>query len=183
MNFRYYKVALLWILSIETLFCFSTQPFHLSTIIIALVFRKTSALKFFSSKTIFSSVYSSSKMSEFGKLIDGNVIAAQIRVELQSTVKDIQESLDVTPGLAVVLVGARRDSATYVRMKKKACAEVGVTSFGFDFPADITQEELIAKVDELNNGIITTIIILILHSIAKKKFYNVLEIVLSYCLF
>jgi 5,10-methylene-tetrahydrofolate dehydrogenase/methenyl tetrahydrofolate cyclohydrolase len=64
----------------------------------------------------------------------------------------MQETLGVTPGLAVILIGARRDSATYVRMKKKACAEVGVTSFGFDFPAEITQEELLAKLDELNAG-------------------------------
>lgn len=66
--------------------------------------------------------------------------------------KQLQETLGATPGLAVVLVGARRDSATYVRMKKKACAEVGVVSFGIDYPADVTQEELLAKIDELNAG-------------------------------
>ena len=38
--------------------------------------------------------------------------------------------IGIIPGLAVVLVGQRRDSATYVRMKKTACAEVGVESFG-----------------------------------------------------
>ena len=82
----------------------------------------------------------------------GNVIAAQIRVELQASVKQLQETLGATPGLAVVLVGARRDSATYVRMKKKACAEVGVVSFGIDYPAEVTQEELLSKIDELNAG-------------------------------
>lgn len=46
----------------------------------------------------------------------------------------------LAPGLAVVLVGDRRDSATYVRMKKKACDEIGVKSFGFDFPEDVTQD-------------------------------------------
>ena len=46
--------------------------------------------------------------------------------------------------------GARRDSATYVRMKKKACTEIGIDSFGTDFEATVTQEELIAKIDELN---------------------------------
>lgn len=44
------------------------------------------------------------------------------------------------PGLAVVLVGDRRDSATYVRMKKKACDEIGLASFGFDFSEDVSQE-------------------------------------------
>ena len=65
----------------------------------------------------------------------------------------------VTPGLAVILVGDRRDSATYVRSKKRACTEIGITSFGYDFPATVTLEELLAKIDELNadpavNGIL-----------------------------
>ncbi len=86
------------------------------------------------------------------ELIDGNAIAAQIRVELKERVTEIHESLGVTPGLAVVLVGERRDSATYVRMKKKACAEIGVNSFGIDYPADVSEAELLAKIDELNEG-------------------------------
>lgn len=48
--------------------------------------------------------------------------------------------------------GARRDSATYVRMKKKACTEIGINSFGTDFSAEVTQAELLAKIDELNAG-------------------------------
>ncbi|CAN0132590.1 unnamed protein product, partial [Hapterophycus canaliculatus] len=52
--------------------------------------------------------------------------------------------------LAVVLVGDRRDSATYARMKKKACDEIGVSSFGFDFPEDVTQDALLKCVAELN---------------------------------
>jgi len=93
------------------------------------------------------------------ELIDGNATAAQVRIELKEAVKNLQESLGVTPGLAVILVGERRDSATYVRSKKKACAEIGVQSFGFDYPSTITEEELIAKIDELNadpavNGIL-----------------------------
>lgn len=90
---------------------------------------------------------------KMAQLIDGTAIAAQIRNELKSSVADISEQFGVTPGLAVLLVGARRDSATYVRMKKKACAEIGMTSVGFDYPDNVTQEELIAKIDELNNGI------------------------------
>lgn len=86
------------------------------------------------------------------ELIDGNVIAAQIRTELKDNVKILQECLGATPGLAVVLVGDRKDSATYVRMKKKACAEVGVNSYGFDYPGDVTEAELLAKIDELNEG-------------------------------
>jgi 5,10-methylene-tetrahydrofolate dehydrogenase/methenyl tetrahydrofolate cyclohydrolase len=83
-------------------------------------------------------------------VIDGNEIAAQIRSELKITVDEMQANLGVVPGLAVILVGARRDSATYVRMKKKACTEIGIASFPTDFPAETTQAELIAKIDELN---------------------------------
>lgn len=86
------------------------------------------------------------------EIIDGNATAAQIRVELKERVREMQETLGVTPGLAVILVGERRDSATYVRSKKKACAEIGIQSFGFDYPATVTEEELIAKIDELNAG-------------------------------
>jgi hypothetical protein len=47
------------------------------------------------------------------------------------------------PGLAVVLVGNRGDSETYVRSKKKACEEVGIVSFGTDLPEDVSQDELL----------------------------------------
>jgi hypothetical protein len=87
-----------------------------------------------------------------GDLIDGTAIAAQIRAELKEKVKELQDTFGVTPGLAVILVGERRDSATYVRSKKKACAEIGINSSGFDYPADVSEEELLAKIDELNNG-------------------------------
>jgi 5,10-methylene-tetrahydrofolate dehydrogenase/methenyl tetrahydrofolate cyclohydrolase len=54
------------------------------------------------------------------------------------------------PGLAVVIVGERKDSQTYVRMKKKACAEVGIESFGLDMPATATQDEVLAAVQAFN---------------------------------
>ena len=52
----------------------------------------------------------------------------------------------------MILVGERRDSATYVRSKKKACAETGIMSYGFDFPATLSQDELVSKIQELNEG-------------------------------
>ena len=54
------------------------------------------------------------------------------------------------PGLAVVLVGDRRDSATYVRMKTKACEEVGITSVQHDLAAETSQADLMKLVAELN---------------------------------
>mmetsp|Transcript_21803 Transcript_21803/g.49372 ORF Transcript_21803/g.49372 Transcript_21803/m.49372 type:complete len:313 (+) Transcript_21803:82-1020(+) len=92
-------------------------------------------------------------------LIDGTATAATIRQELKVKVDQLKDTYGVVPGLAVILVGERRDSATYVRSKKRACAEIGVESFGIDYPADVTQEELVAKILELNadprvNGIL-----------------------------
>ena len=84
------------------------------------------------------------------QLIDGKAIAATIRGEIKAEVEEMKARYGKVPGLATVLVGARRDSQTYVRMKKKACAEVGITSFGYDLPADISQAELLQVVRELN---------------------------------
>jgi 5,10-methylene-tetrahydrofolate dehydrogenase/methenyl tetrahydrofolate cyclohydrolase len=56
------------------------------------------------------------------------------------------------PGLAVVLVGSRKDSETYVRSKKKACDEVGITSFGADLPEDVSQAELLKAVADYNSN-------------------------------
>ncbi len=47
------------------------------------------------------------------------------------------------PGLAVVLVGSRKDSETYVRSKKKACAEVGIADLGVDLPEDATEQQVL----------------------------------------
>jgi 5,10-methylene-tetrahydrofolate dehydrogenase/methenyl tetrahydrofolate cyclohydrolase len=98
----------------------------------------------------FASYSTSTAKKAMATLIDGNAIAATIRTELKVSADECKATLGVTPGLAVVLVGERRDSATYVRMKKKACAEIGIESFGIDLPADVSQEDLISKVDELN---------------------------------
>jgi len=79
-------------------------------------------------------------------ILNGTTTALQIRQELKLACEELNSLHSITPGLAVVLVGSRRDSATYVRMKKKACAEVGVKSIGIDLPVDVTQEELLRNV-------------------------------------
>jgi 5,10-methylene-tetrahydrofolate dehydrogenase/methenyl tetrahydrofolate cyclohydrolase len=83
-------------------------------------------------------------------IIDGKAIAATIRGEIKAEVEAMKAQHGKVPGLATVLVGERRDSQTYVRMKKKACAEVGITSFGHDLLADTSQEELLKVVRDLN---------------------------------
>lgn len=84
------------------------------------------------------------------QLIDGTAIAQKVRDEVKEKVaKRIAEGKS-QPGLATVLVGERIDSATYVSMKQKACAELGMTSFHLPVPADITQEDLEKLITELN---------------------------------
>ncbi|KAG2499928.1 hypothetical protein HYH03_002215 [Edaphochlamys debaryana] len=84
------------------------------------------------------------------KLIDGKGIADTIRSEIAAEVAQLKAKHNLTPGLAVVLVGARKDSETYVRSKKKACAEVGFDSYGTDLPADVSEEELLKVVAAYN---------------------------------
>ncbi|GAB4818928.1 hypothetical protein N2152v2_005974 [Parachlorella kessleri] len=84
------------------------------------------------------------------ELIDGKAIAETIRGELKAEVDQLQQKYGKTPGLAVVLVGERKDSQTYVRNKKKACEEVGIKSFGTDLPETASEEEVLKVVEAYN---------------------------------
>lgn len=93
------------------------------------------------------------------QLIDGKAIAQKVRDEVKEKVAKRMAEGKSQPGLATVLVGERIDSATYVKMKQKACAELGMTSFHHPLPADISQEDLEKLIKELNadpkvNGIL-----------------------------
>ena len=84
------------------------------------------------------------------KIIDGKQIAASIREEIRVSVLDRISRQEMVPGLAVILVGSRRDSQTYVNMKKKACKEAGIISTGYDFTESVTEQELLSTIQELN---------------------------------
>ncbi|MDX9953793.1 MAG: bifunctional methylenetetrahydrofolate dehydrogenase/methenyltetrahydrofolate cyclohydrolase FolD [Anaerolineae bacterium] len=84
------------------------------------------------------------------KMIDGTAIAASIQEELTAEVAQLKEQHGIVPGLATVLVGENPASQTYVKMKRKRCAEVGIHSVGHELPADATQEQVEALVRELN---------------------------------
>ena len=97
----------------------------------------------------------SAVMSAFGdrpmaELIDGKAVAAQIRKEVAEQTEDLKAKHGVVPGLAVVLVGNRTDSKTYVRMKKRAAAEVGFYSLDKNFDESVTQQQLLETIRELN---------------------------------
>jgi methylenetetrahydrofolate dehydrogenase (NADP+) / methenyltetrahydrofolate cyclohydrolase len=83
-------------------------------------------------------------------IIDGKTVAASVRAEVAAEACAFRERTGVTPGLATVLVGDNPASATYVRNKRKACAEAGIESFAHELPARTTQEELLAVVRQLN---------------------------------
>ena len=84
------------------------------------------------------------------ELIDGVAIAGRVRADVAVGVEKLVADIGVTPGLATVLVGENAASQTYVRAKRKACAEVGIQSFGHELPATSTQQEVEALVRDLN---------------------------------
>ncbi len=84
------------------------------------------------------------------QLIDGKAVAAQIKQEIAAEVNEILANGGKRPHLAAILVGHDGGSETYVASKVKACEECGFTSTLIRYEADVTEEELLAKVEELN---------------------------------
>lgn len=92
-------------------------------------------------------------------IIDGKAIAAEVSEDIRQQVAELAEMYNYTPGLATVLVGDDAASATYVRMKRRKCEELGIRSIGVELPTDTSQEELLQVVKDLNadptvNGIL-----------------------------
>lgn len=83
-------------------------------------------------------------------LIDGKAFAEGLRARVAAKVAKIKSSTGITPGLAVVLVGEDPASQVYVRNKGKQTAECGMNSYEFKLPDTATEDELLAKVAELN---------------------------------
>lgn len=84
------------------------------------------------------------------KIIDGKAIAAALRNETAAGVEKLISEGGPRPGLATVLVGDNPASHTYVRMKRKASAELGIESIHHELPADTSQETVEGLVKELN---------------------------------
>ncbi len=93
------------------------------------------------------------------KIIDGAAIAQALRADVARETAELIQKGRPQPGLATVLVGENTASQVYVRSKQKACAEVGIASFGHELPATASQAEVEKLVKELNadprvNGIL-----------------------------
>lgn len=93
------------------------------------------------------------------EIIDGKLVSKAVREKIKEETSILKEKYGITPGLAVILVGDDPASAVYVRNKHKGCLEVGFESYEIKMPADISEQELLDKIDELNgddkvNGIL-----------------------------
>src|SRR5580704_19799337 len=83
------------------------------------------------------------------RILDGRATAAAIREDLTRRVAELARR-GITPGLGTVLVGDDPGSVSYVNGKHRDCAEVGIASIRRELPADASQQQVEAAVDELN---------------------------------
>ncbi|NYT02182.1 MAG: bifunctional methylenetetrahydrofolate dehydrogenase/methenyltetrahydrofolate cyclohydrolase [Methanosarcinales archaeon] len=82
-------------------------------------------------------------------IIDGKALAADVEAETRERIARLQEE-GVTPGLATIIVGDNPASRMYIRLKHAACERVGIRSENVNLPQDITEEQLLQKIRELN---------------------------------
>lgn len=86
------------------------------------------------------------------QLIDGKKLANKVQSIVTNEVDVLKSEKNITPGLAVILVGDNPASQAYVKMKAKACKEVGFYSIVHEMPSSITQDEIIATIEMMNNN-------------------------------
>ncbi|MCC7576982.1 tetrahydrofolate dehydrogenase/cyclohydrolase catalytic domain-containing protein [Methanomethylovorans sp.] len=84
------------------------------------------------------------------RVIDGRSLAKKVEEEVKKGVETLKAERDITPGLATILVGEDPASKMYVRLKHKACERTGIHAEDHNLPASISQEELIAHIQQLN---------------------------------
>src|SRR5712671_1593662 len=84
------------------------------------------------------------------RIIDGKIIAAELRARVAGEVARVVREHGITPGLAVVLVGSDPASEVYVRSKHKQTQAAGMASFEHVLPADVAQDDLLAMIAKLN---------------------------------
>jgi methylenetetrahydrofolate dehydrogenase (NADP+)/methenyltetrahydrofolate cyclohydrolase len=84
------------------------------------------------------------------RIIDGKVIASDLRARVADEVARVKREYDLIPGLAVVLVGSDPASQVYVRSKHKQTQAAGMASYEFVLPTDVAQSELLTLIGKLN---------------------------------
>ncbi len=88
--------------------------------------------------------------ADIADIIDGKAFAADLRGRIGEAVRDLEASHNLTPGLAVVLVGENPASEVYVRNKAKQTRETSMASFEHKLPMETSQDELLALIRQLN---------------------------------
>ena len=86
------------------------------------------------------------------RILEGKVFANQITETVKNDIVALKEEFDVTPGLAVIIVGENPASRVYVANKHRSCGDVGMYSEVIEMPADSTKEQLLNKIAELNQA-------------------------------
>ena len=82
--------------------------------------------------------------------IDGKMVSDLTRARIKADADQLKDTLGITPSLAVIMVGDNPASAVYVQGKHRACLACGIRSLAFSYDAGITEDVLLAKIDELN---------------------------------
>lgn len=88
--------------------------------------------------------------STYAHILDGKALAQRIQTQLSEQIQQQISTIGRPPGLAVLMVGDNPASASYVRGKERACAKVGIASFGRHYPTNTSQVELEQMIQQLN---------------------------------
>ena len=86
------------------------------------------------------------------QILDGKKLSQKIKSQIKEQTKELKEKYNIVPGLAVILVGDDPASLTYVKMKEKACKEVGFYSIVHHMPESISQEEIKETIKMMNQN-------------------------------
>jgi len=85
-------------------------------------------------------------------ILDGKALSDKIKAEVKIEVEQLQKEENITPGLAVILVGDDAASAVYVGMKSKSCKKAGIYSVVHEMPSTIPQDEILDIIDRMNKN-------------------------------
>ncbi len=83
-------------------------------------------------------------------ILDGKSLAERIRAKIKTEIIELKDTTNKSPGLATILVGDDPASQIYVRIKQKACEDVGINSKVIKLPNNITSDELTKIIHQLN---------------------------------
>ena len=111
-------------------------------------------------------------------IIDGKKEAANLREEIKNEILEIKKKTNKNPNLTVILIGDFTPSQIYVRNKEKNSTEVGITSNVIKYPKEVSEKEVLDKINELNNDKNISGILVQLplpEQISKEKIINAID--------